>query len=118
VSQEPYNYNIIAQQPKLLAFYAGWLGQKAYALAYSAVLRDRHELWANAAGEVDRLLLLAHEAAKLKHVDLSGDVGLALSELLARFSSGCQGLSSAFRTHQNTLITAASLRALNASGPR
>ncbi len=88
MNYEPYDYSSIAQHPKLLTFYGGWLGQKIYALAYLAVLKDQHELWITAAGEVDRLVLVLHEAEKAKHLGLSGDVGLALGEVVGRFTDG------------------------------
>ncbi len=85
---ELHDYKLLAYNPRLLAFYSGWLGQKAHALAYLAVLQDRHELWTTAADEVDRLVLILHEAAKAKHLNLSGETRMALGELIGRFGDG------------------------------
>ena len=39
MTTEPYDYEVIAQHPKLLIFYSGWVGQKVCFLTHSAYLR-------------------------------------------------------------------------------
>ena len=67
---ELYSYESIAQHPKLLALYSGWLGQKIYFLAHSAVTWDQSDSWSAAASEMDRLALLLHTlliSTKISH---------------------------------------------------
>ena len=60
-----YDYGILAEHRKLLAFYVGWTGQKACYLTHGAGLQGTQEIqqgltmWRQAAGETDRLLLLS-----------------------------------------------------------
>ena len=66
MTTEPYNYELVAQHPKLLALYLGWLGQKICALVHAAVSWDRSDDWRGAAAEVDRLVLVLNAAGKAK----------------------------------------------------
>ena len=88
MTTEPYNYELIAQHPKLLAIYGGWLGQKICYLTHSAVTWDRSDLWSAAAAEVDRLVLLLHEGEKMKLLNLSGETGAGLGKLIGYFAAG------------------------------
>ncbi len=88
MTTEPYNYEPIGQQPKLLALYSGWLGQKICFLMHSAVTWDRSDLWSAAAAEVDRLFLLLHCAEKANVLKLSDETGAALGELIGYFTAG------------------------------
>ncbi len=85
---EPYNYELIAQHPKLLALYSGWVGQKICFLTHSAVTWDRSDLWSAAATEVDRLILVLNCANKAKVLNLSSETGAALGKLVGYFESG------------------------------
>ena len=85
---EPYNYEPIAQHPKLLALYSGWLGQKIYFLTHSAVTWDQSNVWSAAAVEVDRLVVILHEGEKMKLLNLSGETGAALGKLVGYFAAG------------------------------
>jgi hypothetical protein len=88
MTTEPYNYELIAQHPKLLALYSGWLGQKICFLTHSAVTWDRSDLWSAAASEMDRFALVLHEAEKAKVLGLSDETGAALGECVGCFASG------------------------------
>jgi hypothetical protein len=88
MTTEPYNYELIAQHPKLLATYSGWIGQRICFLTHSAVTLDRSDFWSSAAPEVDRLVLLLHYATKAKLLNLSGETGAALGELIGYFAAG------------------------------
>jgi hypothetical protein len=85
---EPYHYELIAQHPKLLALYSGWIGQKIHFLTHSAVTLDRSDSWSSAAPEIDRLVLLLHYATKAKLLKLSDKTGAALGELIGCFAAG------------------------------
>ena len=61
-----YDYSQLAQHPKLLALYGGWVGQKICALVHSAVTWDRSDDWRGAAAEVDRLVFVLNAAEKAK----------------------------------------------------
>ena len=88
MTTEPYNYEPIAQHPRLLTLYAGWLAQKICFLTHLAVVRDRSDLWSAAATEVDRLVLVLHEAEKVKAHKLSGETVAALGELIGHYAAG------------------------------
>jgi len=88
MSTEPYNYELIAQHPKLLAIYGGWLGQKIYSLAHWAVTWDQSDSWSAAATEMDRLVLLLHSADTAKVLKLSGETEEALGKLIGYFAVG------------------------------
>jgi len=88
MTTEPYNYELIAQHPKLLAIYVGWVGQKICFLMHSAVTWDRSDLWSAAAAEVDRLFLVLHCANKAKVLKLSGEIEEALGKLIGYFATG------------------------------
>ena len=88
MTMEIYNYELIAQHPKLMAIYSGWLGQKIYFLAHSAVTWDQSNDWSAAAAEVDRLVLVLHEAEKTKVLKLSGETETALCKLVGYFAVG------------------------------
>jgi hypothetical protein len=83
-----YNYELIAQHPKLMAIYGGWLGQKICVLTHSAVAWDRPDLWSAAASEIDRLVLVLHEAEKAKVLKMSAETGAALGKLIEYFAAG------------------------------
>jgi len=85
---EPYHYELIAQHPRLPAFYSGWLGQKICFLSHSAVTWDRSDLWLTAAAEVDRLVVVLHEAEKTKAINLPDETKAALGELVGHFAAG------------------------------
>ena len=85
---DAYNYELIAQHPKLLALYSGWIGQKISFLAHSAVTLDQPNLWSAAAPEMDRLVLLLHYATKAKILKLSDKPGAVLGELIGYFAAG------------------------------
>ena len=85
---EPYSYELIVQHPRLLALYGGWLGQKIYSLTHSAVTWDRLEHWSAAAPEMDRLVLVLHEAEKAKVLNLSDETKAALGKLIGCFAAG------------------------------
>jgi hypothetical protein len=87
MSTEPYNYELIAQHPKLLAIYSGWLGQKICYLTHSAVTWDQSNAWSAAATEVDRLVLVLHYADKAKVLKLSGETETALGKLVGYFAA-------------------------------
>ena len=88
MSTERYEYKQIAEHPKLLAFYSGWIGQKVCFLTHSAVTCDRSDTWQTAAAEVDRLTLVLNTAEKAKMVKLSGETRTALSELIGHYATG------------------------------
>jgi len=88
MTTEPYDYKLIAEHPKLSAFYSGWIGQKVCVLTHSAVTRDRSDLWLAAAAEVDRLAAVLHTAEKAKMVKLSDEAKTALGELIGHFAAG------------------------------
>jgi len=88
MTTELYNYEPIAQHPKLLALYSGWLGQKIYSLAHWAVTWDQSDYWSAAATEMDRLVLLLHCADKAKAPKLSGETQEALGKLIGYFAAG------------------------------
>ena len=84
---EPYNYELIAQHPRLLALYSGWVGQKICFLMHSAVTWDRSDLWSAAAPEVDRLVVVLHEAERARVLNLSDETKAALGELVGHFTT-------------------------------
>ncbi len=88
MTTERYDYSPIAQHPQLVACYCGWLGQKICALAHIAILQDRSDLWLQASAEVDRLTLVLHDAGQAGHLDLSGETGEALGELIGHYADG------------------------------
>jgi len=88
MAMEPYDYDPLGAHPKLLAVYSGWVGQKACSLTHAAVFWDRTDLWVQAAGEVDRLVLLVDAAKKAKLVDLSSETGALLGSLIRHYGDG------------------------------
>ncbi len=82
------NYKLIAQHPKLLAIYSGWVGQKICYLTHSAVAWDRSNHWSAASAEMDRLVVVLHEAEKAKVLNLSGETGAVLGRLIGHFAAG------------------------------
>jgi len=70
------------------SFYSGWLGQKGCSLTHAAVFWDRSDLWSAAAAEVDRLVLVSHDASEAGCFDLSGEIGVALGKLVGCFADG------------------------------
>ena len=88
MTMDIYNYELIAQHPKLLALYSGWFGQKIYFLTHSAVTLARPDRWSAAAPEIDRLVLVLHYAAKAKLLTLSDETKAALGELIGYFAAG------------------------------
>ena len=85
---EPYSYEPITQHSKLLAFYSGWIGQKICFLTHSAVAWDRPDFWLTAAAEVDRLVVVLHEAERARVLNLSDETKAALGELVGHFAAG------------------------------
>jgi hypothetical protein len=85
---EHYSYQLIAQHPKLMALYSGWVGQKVCYLTHSAVTWDRSDLWSAAAAEVDRLVVMLHETEKAKVFNLSGETRAVLGKLIGHFAAG------------------------------
>ncbi len=88
MATELCSYGLIVQHQKLLAIYSGWIGQKVCFLTHSAVTCDQADSWYAAATEVDRLVLVCHEAEKVKLLDLSGDMQAALGRLIRRYAAG------------------------------
>jgi hypothetical protein len=88
MTMEIYSYEPITQHPKLLALYSGWLGQKIYFLAHSAVTWDQSNLWSAAASEMDRLLVVLSSANKAKVLKLPGETEAALGKLIGYFAAG------------------------------
>jgi len=84
----PYDYRPIAEHPKLLIFYSGWIGQKVCFLTHSAVTCDRSDLWLDAAAEVDRLALVLRTAEKAKMLRLSDETKTAFGELIGYYAAG------------------------------
>ena len=85
---EPYNYELIPQHPRLLALYIGWVGQKISFLTHSAVTWDQSNDWSAAAAEVDRLVVVLHEAEKARVLNLPDETKAALGELVGHFAAG------------------------------
>jgi len=88
MAMEIYNYELIAQHRKLLAVYSGWVGQKICFLTHSAVAWDRSNHWSAASAEMDRLVVVMHEAEKAKVLNLSGETGAILGKLIGHFAAG------------------------------
>ena len=88
MTTEPYNYGPIARHPELLALYSGWIAQKACFLTHSAVAYDRSDIWSAAATEVDRLVLVLHEARKAKVLKLSNGIEAVLGGLIGYYAAG------------------------------
>ena len=88
MTPEPYDYSPLAEHPKLLALYTGWIGQKVCALTTFAVLRDQPGVWRQASAEVDRLTLILRAAEKAKVIDLSSETGALLGVAVGHYADG------------------------------
>ena len=83
-----YDYGQLAQHPKLLALYLGWLGQKICVLVHAAVTWDRSDNWRGAAAEVDRLMLVLNAAEKAKLVKSAAGLRSVLGTLVKHCADG------------------------------
>jgi hypothetical protein len=88
MSTEPYNYELIAQHPKLLAVYSGWLGQKICYLTHTAVAHDQPGLWFEAKAEVDRLIMILGHATRAEPFKLSRETRAVFGELVGHYGDG------------------------------
>ncbi|MDP6545889.1 MAG: helix-turn-helix domain-containing protein [Phycisphaerae bacterium] len=88
MTTKPYNYELIVQHPKLLAFYSGWLGQKICYMTHAAVIDNRPDFWFAAAAEVDRLVLILHCAVKAGRFKLPRETRAVLGEFVGHYADG------------------------------
>ena len=88
MTPDSYDYSPLAEHPKLLALYTGWIGQKICALTTFAVLRDQPGVWRQASAEVDRLTLVFRAAEKAEALDLSSETGALLGMAIGQYADG------------------------------